>query len=562
MPMRWPFGRRGAKQRVDFQRPDGWHNLDGSPPPQPLPSQPPPPTASQPTMPQAAPPQPAPTPHHAPPPTQPPTQPPAPPPWRNPGTRTTLRQWRPVLMIAIVSAIVLVGGWNVANWLNDRPDTPNPAPPKAPDPVTEPYRRPPGPVEDVPMTWQLNLGTLRPELTDGRFETSISGLMDSEAAVDAGDTWLVVTRETEGGRTQLHGLDADTGEERWTRPMEGVICADDLLDEHLLCAEPTQRERDLGTSWLLHLIDPDTGRSASSVPFDGWINALVVDHEHVVILEQRLPAPHALITGLDGDLTQAWQFDLSQHEGHSGLFSENRVIIRPEEYPEGPALDRPRVRRVADGLTALWVGARTAFLDVPGGRLVGMPHCSRLVDDGSKLWCNAGQRAVAYDYQLNPITRTEDGIRLAFPNRDPRSGDITIPAFLSGDGTLMSVDLTTGATQGPLVRTTMGNAFGTAIPPATATIDGVLLVADNSRTAAVAPDTGEVVWVIEYGLRLHDPFLVRGNLLASDYSSHEVDLATGEILNGWRITHGFGVIPVGEHLASYSLDELARLDLG
>ena len=106
----------------------------------------------------------------------------------------------------------------------------------------------------------------------------------------------------------------------------------------------------------------------------------------------------------------------------------------------------------------------------------------------------------------------------------------------------------------------MGNAFGMSIQPSTASIDGVLVVADNSQTAAIDAETGEVRWESQYEFRLHDPFLYNGNLLATDFHTHQVDLATGEILHSWRIS-GIGVVAVGEHLASYSIDQLARLDL-
>ncbi len=547
MPKRWPFGRRGPKPRVDFQRPDGWHNLDGTesraaqaptpPPPPPIPPRdvppPPPPPPTSPSHSEQR--------HEA---------------------RSKLRLWRPVFVVAILSVIVLIGAWNVAEWLNDRSGghTPGPPEPPATGTVTDPHNRPPRATDDAPTVWALTFSDLRPDLADGRFLTHPSGFMDSTIAIDAGDIWAVASGGPQGGDILLHGLDADTGKEAWRRPMDGVFCADDLLNEELFCAVPKQRERGLGTSWTLHLIDPATGETTSSADFDGWLSALVVEQGHVLILEQRLPAPHALITGLDDQLDQVWQFDLSQEEGHADLFSDNRLIIRPEEYPEGPALDRPRVRRVADGLTALWIGARTAFVDVPNGELVGMPHCSRLVDDGNRLWCNAGGSTVAYDHELNAITRTEAGVRLAFPNRDPREGDISIPAFLDEGGALLRVNPTTGATLGPLVNTGMGNAFGMSIQPSTASIDGVLVVADNSQTAAIDAETGEVRWESQYEFSLHDPFLHNGTLLATDFHTHQVDLATGEILNSWRIS-GIGVVAVGEHLASYSVDQLARLDL-
>lgn len=61
----------------------------------------------------------------------------------------------------------------------------------------------------------------------------------------------------------------------------------------------------------------------------------------------------------------------------------------------GLALDRRRFREVGSGLIAVWAGQRTAFIDIAGGKLIMMPHCSRLVDDGSRLWCNETDGASA-----------------------------------------------------------------------------------------------------------------------------------------------------------------------
>lgn len=124
-----------------------------------------------------------------------------------------------------------------------------------------------------------------------------------------------------------------------------------------------------------------------------------------MFLEQRQPAPHAVVSGWEADLRPAWSLDLAGEPGHDGLFSENRIIARGFPPTTGPALDRPRIRTVAGGLTALWIG-RT---------------------DGARLWCNTGDRATALTYGLAPTHRTEPGVRLAFPERDPRGGDITVP---------------------------------------------------------------------------------------------------------------------------------------
>lgn len=547
MGVSWPFRKQPRTPPVDFARPTDWHNLQGQPGPASHPTQRP--QQSQPPQHQPHPQPPPHSPQHRQQP-QPPTYTPAPPP---PSRKPKLH---PLIIVGALLAVAVMASM----VLNFPPNTTPTPPPPAPSPFDQTYNNLPRPTQEAPTTWVQTVADLR-QGTQGRLESSPHGFSDAEPIIDAGDIWGLITRKERGGENRLHGLDPATGEERWAVDLEGAYCAKDLLNEHFVCAEATEWTSGQGTSWTLHLIDPRTGETTTSAPFDGWVAAVAVADGHLVILEQRLPAPHAVVTALDSTFTQAWQFDLTQEPGHDDMFSENRVWYRAERFPEGPALDRPRIRTVAGGLTALWVGQRTVFLDVAGGRMAGFLHCSRLVDDGERLWCNAGNHAVAYDYELQPLFTTADGVRLAFPLGDRRASDISIPAFLGRDGALMRVNPTTGETEGVLVATQSGSAFGMATAPSVATVDGVLLASDDRRSAAVSAD-GEVRWQVDFRLSMREAFAVDGSVLVGDSTIHQIDLATGEVIDGWRVVHGHGFAATSDAFYSYGLEEVARLGLG
>ncbi|WP_040282513.1 PQQ-binding-like beta-propeller repeat protein [Tessaracoccus massiliensis] len=428
----WQIGKRRRKQpAVEFERPEGWGSLDGSPAapqaptPMSTPDPAPEPLDGSPAAPQA------PTPMSTPDPAPEPEPRPAPPPEPAPSSpeprhvpNLPPRRHRRTEVASIVTFIVLalIAGWLLVDRaLEERPSRPSLSSERNPAPRA---------TVDAPTVWTLSAVDLRPDLAAGIFESSIDGFLDDAAIIDAGSTWAVITLGDDGGDNRLHGLDASTGEELWTRDLEGAYCSPTLLRDHIACAEATAWEQGQGTGWTLHLLSPETGETTVSAEYGGWVAGIAVDQDHLILLEQRLPAPHAVVTGFDGELNQAWQLDLSGVEGHDGLFSENRVWVRAERFPEGPALDRPRFRRVGDGLSALWIGTRTVFIDAATGELKGMPFCSRLVDDGSRLWCNDGPVAMAYDYDLRFVTRTERGVRLAFPKPRLASGQrCDLPRF-------------------------------------------------------------------------------------------------------------------------------------
>ncbi len=79
-----------------------------------------------------------------------------------------------------------------------------------------------------------------------------------------------------------------------------------------------------------------------------------------------------------------------------------------------------------------------------------------------------------------PLERTDSDVRLAFPGRDPRAGDVTHPVFIQPEGNAVRVDATTGRTRGP--------------PRVQAIGQRVTLMGDSSRMASIDPVGGLVVW--------------------------------------------------------------------
>ncbi len=311
--------------------------------------------------------------------------------------------------------------------------------------------------------------------------------------------------------------------------------------------------------WHLALLDPATGAERHSADWTGWLTLLHVDGARVLLVEQRQPAPHAVLTVLDDTLQQRAQFDLRDQSQHDGMFSNNRIHLRTLPIPAGPALDRPRIRSVADGLTALWVGQAAAFVDLDRATLVGVPRCSRLVDDGKRLWCNQGNLAAALSYALKPLYETDLGTRLAFPDRDPRAGDVTDPVFLRSDGAAVRVDLTTGRTAGPLVNTRNGSAFGMVTSPQVAYSDGLTLVWDSSTLFAVRARTGELLWQSANPGSIDDVYAWDGRLLLTGYQLRVLDPATGTVVRTYRQSSGLYTHVVGEVLVGGGPDQVARL---
>ncbi|MFT3971327.1 MAG: PQQ-binding-like beta-propeller repeat protein [Micropruina sp.] len=450
------------------------------------------------------------------------------------------------LYVGIFVLIIVVLG-----SLSDRADRRTPSPGRTTEPV----------LSELSSVWSVQPAQLRPDLSKAEFLSPVDGSFDANRVVAIGTTWAVLTADTEDRRVALHGLDAATGRPLWRTDLPNGVCAAAPVKSRLVCAASTATDpaTGLGVRWRISLFDPATGRESRGVDFTGWLTLIHVNGDRVLLVEQRQPAPHAVLTGLGADLRQRWKLDLRDQLQHAGLFSDNRIFYRKLPIPDGPALDRPRIRKVADGLTALWAGQTTAFVDLRTGTLAGMPRCSRLVDDGKRLWCNDGARAVAYSYALRMLYGTELNIRLAFPDRDPRAGDVTDPVFLRSDGQAVRVDLTTGATIGPLAQTRNGSAFGLSTSPKASFVAGRTLLWDSSTLFAVDARTGKLHWQRPKPRWVDEVWAWRGKLLITGSGVTLLDPADGRQLSAYRQWHGIDTLPVGDVLVGIGPDEVARL---
>ncbi len=417
------------------------------------------------------------------------------------------------------------------------------------------------PSSQLGARWTLPAPSLRPDLAKAELVGDVDGTFDDHRVIDAGQAWVVLTGDANDNAVWVHGLDPGSGRELWKHALDNGLCAADLVGTAVLCASAIEQDpaTGLGTRWHLALLDPATGDERNGVDWTGWLTLLHVDGDRVLLVEQRQPAPHAVLTVLNGSLQQRAQLDLREQSQHEGLFSDNRIFSRKLPIPDGPALDRPRVRQVADGLTALWAGRTTVFVDLAKAALVSMPRCSRLVDDGERLWCNQGNLAAALSYSLTPLYETDLGTRLAFPDRDPRAGDVTDPVFLRTDGGAVRVDLTTGRTVGPLVNSRNGSAFGMVTAPRTAFVDGITLVSDSSQLFAVKARTGELLWQQQNPAHFDAAYAWDGRLLLTGYQLRVVDPDSGTVVRSYRQTLGLYTRPVAEALVGVGPDELARL---
>lgn len=414
----------------------------------------------------------------------------------------------------------------------------------------------------LPEKWKVPASALRPELSEPILIPNADGSFDTNSVISSPKTWIVFTGDKESDQIQIHGLDPNSGAQRWHLDAPQGKCARHLLNAALICAVATKSDKasGLGTSWKLMRLNPDTGAELSSAPFTGWLTLLTVQHGRLVLVEQRLPAPHAVITIVNSALVVQWRQDLAKEPRQQLLFSEDRITHGGSKIPEGPALDRPRIRQVAHGLMALWAGSATAFIDVKKKRLVALPRCSRLVDDGKRLWCNDGAMTVAYSYGFRRLYHTPLNVRLAFPYHDAREGDVTDPVFLREDtGVAVRVDLRTGKLLGRLIPTKNGSAFGMVTNPMAIYLDGVSYVSDQSTTYAVKAATGDVLWSRETPCVAADAVFGWGDqLLWAGSKVSIVNPEDGSLIKQYRLMTGYEAIIVDGALVGRGMSDLSR----
>jgi hypothetical protein len=461
------------------------------------------------------------------------------------------RAVRKLLLLLVLLAVVLVVSRACAH--RDEPAAPRDAAPAVDRPDA---------TGEVGATWHVEATALRPDLSAPRLVGAVDGAFDGPYVADLTDVWVLTSGSEQAQETVLHALDPASGDVVWERALDGVLCATEAHAAGLPCASVLERDpgTGLGVRWQLHLIDPGTGEDLAAGEVEAWVTAVRLVGDTFVLLEQRQPAPHAVLRGFGTDLEERWTLDLAGEPGHEGLFSENRVVNRPEPERPGLALDRPRLREVGPGLLAVWSGMRTAVVTPGPGDLLAMPQCSRLVDDGERLWCNEPESTAAYSYAGDHLF-TVPGLRLAFPDHDGRGDDRTRPVFIDEDGDVYSVDGESGEVRRRYLRAGTGSAFGMTIMPGASWTDGHTLVDHGTGVALLAPQADEVAWTNELA-EMSDPPIARGDdLVLGGHELVTLDLATGVETSRVRQPYGLYTVAVGGEIVGVGPDEIARLDL-
>ncbi|MEL4358762.1 MULTISPECIES: PQQ-binding-like beta-propeller repeat protein [unclassified Luteococcus] len=455
-----------------------------------------------------------------------------------------------------------------------QPSTPRPYPPSPlPSTATAPARPNAQPAH---YAWGVQAKSLRLDLVSAELSFSPDGSADDDRPViGAGQTWLVLTGEGTLGREEtapdrkirLHGLDATTGRQRWQLDLPFGLCAREPLDGKVACASAAERDGATGlpTRWTLQLLDPATGRAVRTAALDGWFSMVAVQSGRFLLVEQAQPAPHLVVHAVGKDLSPAWRTDLSSQPLHGSFFSQNRYITRRDlTVPTGLALERVRIRQV-DQMVALWGRVGTAFLNASDGRLVALPRCSRMVDDGQRIWCNDADGATAYSRQLKPLHRTQPGIRLAHPRIDRRHGDRSVPVFLNQHKQVVGVDPATGRTRAVIADTSSTDTFAGPLEPTAVQAGRTVLVDDAGGLVALDQAGSRAVWAVpDYTSVLalsHGERVLLGDRSVLDV----VDPTTGRVEARFRDLPGFAVVGVGsprdQAVVAVGLDGVWRLRL-
>lgn len=499
--------------------------------------------------------------------------------------------------MAVWVAVVVLTALLVVGWLL-RPRAPEPdavpdlrVPSDAPTlggPVNTPRPYPPSPLPSSAMApappaqeiaeyrWSVQVKVLRPDLDAPQLVLSPDGSADDVAIPQAKGVWMVMTGQTgiaatprvPDAKVRVHGLDAATGRELWQREMPFGLCATQLLDDKLACASSLARDDRTGlpTRWRLHLLDPATGKTLAQRDVDAWLAMLTVRQDRLVLVEQRQPAPHLAVSGYSSALAPVWRADLAKQALHLGFFSHNRFVYRPDlSPPDGLALQKVRFRQV-DSMLTLWSTGPTAFLNLADGKVLGVPRCSRMYDDGQRIWCNERQRAVAWSRDLaKVVARTEGGVRLAHPTLDLRHGGRSVPIFVNPSGQVVQVDATTGRTGAVIADTAGRETFAGPLEPSTTQAGGTVLIDDSDGIIGLDAAGQRARWAAPDYLSAR--VLSHGDkVLVQDRGRLDVlDPATGRVTARLGQLKGQAVVAVGsladDTFASIGMDEVARLQM-
>ncbi|SDT04595.1 outer membrane protein assembly factor BamB family protein [Microlunatus soli] len=423
------------------------------------------------------------------------------------------------------------------------------------------------PERQAELRWKIKPAALRPKLAEAEFVAAIDGDFDGPYVTEQHGLWLTLTGTEDAEQTVLHAIDPATGKVRWQRPIDGALCTAEADPAGIICAEIVDRDATSGSGkrWRLQRLDPESGTIRRSVELNGWFSALHRSGNTVVALEQREPGPHAVLRGFDPKtLKQRWSRDLKDEPGQDEMFSENKVVHR--KLPDQDrVLDRPRFRDVGPKtghgstarteLVALWAGGRTAFVRPDTGKLVMMPHCSRLVDDGKRLWCNEVAGAASYSYRGKLLHRIK-GPRLAFPGDDGIGVDRNRPVFIDDGGAPVSVDLGSGKVGGAYAAPGAGSVWGMKTTPSVESVGRYTFLIGEAGTMLVDPERDKIIWT-NTEITQSDQPLLQGTEVMFGYSTFSVvDVRNGKQRAEVDID-GLYIRMIGDRLAGVGPDEIS-----
>ncbi|MEL4503451.1 hypothetical protein AAEX63_00760 [Luteococcus sp. H138] len=456
----------------------------------------------------------------------------------------------------------------------DETETPRPYPPS---PLPSTATPPPIPnAKPAPYAWGAQVKSLRPDLVSPEVVMAPDATPDlDQPVIAAGKTWVLMTGEgilgrestAPDARIRLHGLDAVTGRRRWQLAMPYGLCGSHLLDGKLACAsgETVDETTGLPTRWRLQLVDPASGKVTASTTVDGWFTMAAVQSDRFILVEQAQPAPKLVVHAFTASLAPAWRTDLSVHPLHAGFFSGNRFVTRHDlTVPKGLALEKVRLRQV-DQMLALWGTRHMAFLDLTNGKVRGVLACSRLVDDGVRIWCNEQGRAAAYSRDLKPLFRTAPGVRLAHPRVDRRHGDRSVPVFVNQHGQVVGVNRAMGKTQGVIADTSAHSTVADALEPIAVQAGGSIFIDDASGVIGLDQSGTKAVWAVQDYVTLEVLSHGKQALLSDQQVLDVVDPVTGAVSARFKDLPGYTIAGVGnpadDAIISVGLDGLWRLRL-
>lgn len=477
---------------------------------------------------------------------------------RETSVRNRRRWWLGIAVVVVLTLIITVS--RTTELLGTTGDGGDHGGGRATDPTrSSKPSAPPVPERQASLIWKKDATTLRTDLREPELISTLDGDYSGPYLAEIDDRWLIATGDEHGDRTVVHALDPDTGAVVWQRRLEGALCMPEPPPSGIVCASILERDpaTRAGKRWRLHLIDPADGHDRLTVDRDGWFTALHRSGSTIVAVEQRQPAPHAVLRGFGADdLRPRWSRDLLKVPGHDELFSADRIINRYDPAGNGMILDRPRFRDVGNGLLALWSGTRAAVIRPGDGSLIMMPHCSRLVDDGHRLWCNEVDGATSYSYAGKRLHRVT-GPRLAFPDDDGIGTDRNRPVFIDAGGAPVAVDLRTGTVGKRYSVPGAGSAFGMQTMPSAETVDGHTFLVGEGGAMLVDPHRDKIIWRNRY-VRLTDPPLIIGDSVLMGTG----DLDVLDLRSGRRTAHveteGTYVIKIGDRIAGVGLDGIVR----